>query len=106
VFKLYLSRGRFLCRQCSQLVYASKYDKQPWQRASRRANKLRRRLGIAGMNVPKKPHSMLAPVYERLLEKTLQAEMQATEAGTVRLLQLAARIGSQRSRRKPPQFTL
>jgi hypothetical protein len=75
VFKLYLSRGRFLCRLCSQLVYASKYE-QPWQRASRRADKLRRRLGIVGAVVPEKPKGMLAPVYERLLEKTLQAEMQ------------------------------
>ena len=104
VFKLYLSRGRFLCRHCSRLVYASKYEKQSWQRASRRANKLRRRLGIAGMNVPKKPHGMPASVYKRLLEATLQAEMQAAEAGTARLLQLAAGIGSRR--RKSPQFTL
>ena len=104
VFKLYLSRGRFLCRHCSRLVYASKYEKQSWQRASRRANKLRRRLGIAGMNVPKKPHGMPASVYKRLLEATLQAEMQAAEAGTARLLQLATGIGSRR--RKSPQFTL
>ena len=105
VFKLYLSRGRFLCRHCSRLVYASKYEKQSWQRASRRADKLRRRLGIAGASVPGKPHSMLVPVYERLLEATLQAEIQAAEAGTARLLQLATGIGSRR-RRKSPQFTL
>ena len=106
VFKLYLFRGRFLCRHCSRLVYTSKYKQQPWLRALRRADKLRRRLGIAGMNVPKKPHGMLVPAYERLLEATLLAETQATEAGTVRLLQLAARLGSQRSRRKSPRFTL
>jgi len=47
---------------------------------------------------------MLVPVYERLLEATLQAEMQAAEAGTARLLQLATGIGSRR--RKSPQFTL
>jgi hypothetical protein len=36
--------------------------------------------------------------YERLLEAMLQAETQATEAGTARLLQLIARL--------KPRFTL
>jgi len=40
--------------------------------------------------------------YAQLLEAMLQAELQATEAGTARLLQLATRIGS----RRKPQFTL
>ena len=72
VFKLYLVRRHFLCRQCSQLVYASKSE-QPWQRASRRANKLRQRLGIAGAVVPEKPPGMLVSDYARLLEEMLQS---------------------------------
>jgi hypothetical protein len=59
VTKLYVSQSiygpiygqcRFLCRLCSRLVYASKHE-QPWQRAFRRANKLRQRLDIAGAAV-------------------------------------------------------
>jgi hypothetical protein len=111
VSKLFLAQpiygrrqGYFLCRQCSGVVYASKYEKQPWQRAARRASKLRQRLGITGLSVPNKPYGMLVADYERLLEETLQAEIKATEAGTARLLHLATGIGSRR--RKSPQFTL
>ena len=60
VIKLYLSRRRFLCRHCSQLVYASPYE-QPWQRAFRRANKLWQRLGIAGTAVPENPRVCRCP---------------------------------------------
>jgi hypothetical protein len=41
-------QGYFLCRSCSRISYASQHE-QPWQRASRRANKLRQRLGITGL---------------------------------------------------------
>jgi hypothetical protein len=104
VAKLYLSGHRFRCRQCARLVYASRYEQQPWLRASRRANKLRRRLGITGLGVPDKPYGMWVSDYERLLEATLQAEIQATEACTARLLQLAAPARSRKP--GPPQFTL
>jgi hypothetical protein len=55
VSKLYLSGRYFLCRHCSKLSYASPYERQPWQLASRRANKLRQRLGITGLSVSEKP---------------------------------------------------
>jgi len=108
VIKLYFSHGRFLCRHCNHLAYASQYE-QPWKRASRRANKLRQRLGITGIwedmaAAPEKPEGMSALAYAQLLEAMLQAELQAAEAGTARLLQLATRIGSRR--RRKPQFTL
>jgi hypothetical protein len=107
VTKLYLSQpiygqSRFLCRHCCRLVYVGNYEKQPWLRASRRANKLRHRLGITGLYVPEKPYGMWVPEYERLLEEVLQAEIQATEAGTARLLRLVAWI----DRRRKLQFTL
>jgi hypothetical protein len=45
VIKLRLSRRYFLCRHCNQLAYASQYE-EAWQRACRRANKLKQRLGM------------------------------------------------------------
>ena len=101
MFKLYLVRRHFLCRQCSQLVYASKSE-QPWRQAFRRANKLRQRLGIVGASVPEKPKAMRMRAYARLLEETLEAETRATEAGTARLQRLLAWIES----RRKPLFTL
>ena len=112
--KLYLSRQqpgrrRFLCRHCSGLAYASQSEKS-WQRAARRAHKLWRYLGLvtritddprhAVLEKPKYLRPAKAPTYERLLEKTLQADLRATEAGTARLQWLAARIGNR------PRFTL
>jgi hypothetical protein len=91
VAKLYVSKCYFLCRHCNRLVYASKYE-QPWQRARRRANKLWQRLGIdsgiAGA-LPEKRKDMSARTYERLLEKTLEAEILADEACLKRLQCLA-----------------
>jgi hypothetical protein len=97
VFKLYFVRRHFLCRQCGQLVYASKYE-QPWRQASRHAAKLRQRLGETAGGVPGKPEDMPVPVYAQLLEAMLEAEIRATEAGTARLQQLAAWVESRRKR--------
>ena len=109
--KLHLSRQqpgrrRFLCRHCSGLAYASQSEKS-WQRAARRAHKLWRYLGLvtritddprhAVLEKPKYLRPAKAPTYERLLEKTLQADLRATEAGTARLQWLAARLCSDRS---------
>jgi hypothetical protein len=110
VGKLYLAHRYFLCRHCTQIVYAAKSE-EPWQLASRRASKLRQRLAITGLGVSEKPPGMPVADYERLLEETLQAEIQETEAGTARLLQLVAWMDRRRnrrsSRRKPqPSFTL
>jgi hypothetical protein len=102
VLQLYLAHGRFRCRHCSGLVYASKYKQQPWQRAHQKARRLQRRLGITGRTVPGKPENMRTRAYEPLLEATLQAETQATEAGTARLLQLIGQLDHRRKLR----FTL
>jgi hypothetical protein len=63
---------------------------------------LRRRLDSIGRRISANPRSPLVEDYKQLLEATLQAETLATEAGTVRLLQLAAGI----DRRRKVQFTL
>ena len=103
VGKLFLAHRYFLCRHCSQIVYAAKSE-EPWQRAYRRANKLRQRLGITGPGVPDKPYGMWVSDYERLLEATLQAETKAAEAGTNRILQIIGQI--EKRRRRNIQFTL
>jgi hypothetical protein len=91
VAKLYVSKCYFLCRHCNRLAYTSQYE-QPWQRARRRANKLWQRLGIdsglAGAP-PEKRKAMSAPIYARLFEKTLEAEILADEACLKRLQWLA-----------------
>jgi hypothetical protein len=82
VTKLFFSHRYFRCRRCNQIAYASQYE-QPWQRALRRANKLRQRLasnvGIAEP-VPEKPKGMWARTYGCLLDEILQAETVANEA--------------------------
>ena len=80
--KLHLSRRYFLCRHCNQLAYASQYE-EPWQRALRRANKLKQRLGTdVGIDepLPDKPKGMWVRTYGCLLDEILQAEMLAYEA--------------------------
>ena len=82
ITKLHLSRRYFLCRHCNQLTYASQYE-QPWQRALRRANKLKQRLGIdvgIAEPLPEKPKGMWVRTYACLLDEILQAEILANEA--------------------------
>jgi hypothetical protein len=82
VTKLHLSRRYFLCRHCNQLTYASQYE-QPWERALRRASKLRQRLGIdvgIAEPFPDKPKGMWARTYGWLLHEILQAEIRVSEA--------------------------
>ena len=91
--KLFLAHRLFLCRHCNQIAYASQYE-QPWQRAFRRANKLRQRLHIAGIAapLPRIPRGMSADTYARRLEELLQAETLATEACADRLQWFVDRI--------------
>jgi hypothetical protein len=101
VTKLYLSNGRFLCRHCCHLVYAYDYER-PWQRASRRARKLRQRLDITRAGVMEKTKNMTISVYAKQLDAVLEAEIKAIEAGTAQIL----RIAGQLERRRKTQFTL
>jgi hypothetical protein len=82
VAKLFLSHRYFLCRHCNQLAYSSQFE-QPWQRAVRKANKFKQRLGIdAGIAepLPEKPKGMWVRTYACLLDEILQAEILANEA--------------------------
>jgi hypothetical protein len=90
VAKLQLSGRYFLCRQCNQLPYASQYE-QPWQRALRRANKLKQHLGIDvdAEPFPDKPKGMWVRTYGCLLDKILQAELLANEARAKMFARLA-----------------
>jgi hypothetical protein len=87
VIKLYLSCGRLLCRHCCGLVYACEYE-SPLQRVSRQAQRRAAKLW------PRLDHAdtVTAPEFERLLEETLQAEVQAVEAQTAWLQRFMARI--------------
>jgi hypothetical protein len=94
ITKLHLSHRYFLCRHCNQLAYASQYE-QPWQRALRRANKLKQRLGIdVGITepFPEKPKGMWARTYGCLLDEILQAEMLANEAQANMINRLLAQV--------------
>jgi hypothetical protein len=82
ITKLHLSRRYFLCRRCNKLAYQSQYE-QAWQRALRRANKLKQRLGIdvgIGEPLPEKPKGMWARTFDHLLAEMLEAEILAYEA--------------------------
>jgi hypothetical protein len=72
----------FFCRQCKQLAYASQFE-QPWQRALRKVDKLKHRVGIdVGIAdlFPDKPKGMWVRTYGCLLDEISRAEMLANEA--------------------------
>lgn len=75
--KLYGAGTYFLCRRCYGLAYASQREKR-CERASRRALKIRRRLGGEADFVspfPWKPKGMHWRTYSRLWRKAQEAEL-------------------------------
>ena len=96
VVKLYGAGAYFLCRHCYRLAYASQRE-DSYDRASRRANNIRMRLGgepgTAAL-FPDRPKGMHYETYERLKSAALNAEILAEE----QLIILLARM--QRSDRR------
>ena len=82
VAKLYILGQYFLCRHCHRLVNSSQGE-GIWERALRRANTIRQRLGgDPGMDssFPKRPKGMWQRTYQQLSEKAFAAESLADEA--------------------------
>ena len=80
VTKLYAAGNYFLCRHCYRLAYASEREDR-YDRASRRADKIRMRLGGEpgiGSLIPARPKGMHENTYGRLRSEILNAEL-ATE---------------------------
>jgi hypothetical protein len=96
VTKLYGAGRYFLCRHCYRLAYASQRE-DSYDRASRRANNIRMRLGGelgTAAPFPDRPKGMHYKTYERLKSAALNAEILAEE----QLIILLARM--QRSDRR------
>ena len=90
VQKLYGASKYFLCRHCYDLSYTSRREDH-FDRAQRRANHLRRRLGDeANMfdEIPERPKGMWWRTYERLVQQIVELDDTANE----KLLLMAARF--------------
>jgi hypothetical protein len=90
VSKLYGAGTYFLCRHCYRLAYASQREDR-YDRALRRANNIRMRLGgepgIAAL-FPDRPKGMHRQTYERLQSAVFNAEILAEEQIAVLLARL------------------
>ena len=98
VTKLHGAGRYFLCRQCYRLAYASQSEGTR-DRAIRRANKIRQRLGGEPRRTapfPQKPPNMRRSTYERLRNQTFDAEMTARDAFAIQSRRLLARIKKSR----------
>jgi hypothetical protein len=97
--KIYGQGRYFLCRHCYRLAYPSQRE-QPHERARRRANNIRMRLGgDPGMlsPLPEKPKGMHWRTYERLQQRRRGAEMMADEHLWAVLGRAQSRLGKRRN---------
>jgi hypothetical protein len=94
VAKLHEPVRYFLCRHCYRLAHASRSE-SGWDRALRRATKIRQRLGgdpDTAAPFPRKPKGMWRQTYQRLREQAMEAEMAAEETFALSVGRLLARI--------------
>ena len=101
VAKLHGPGRYFLCRHCYRLSYTSQSE-EGWDRALRRANKIRMRLGgDPGMAAafPERPKGMWSRTYERLLDKSNDAEMKANEGFFIHAEVLLTRLDKPKRKR-------
>ena len=90
VVKLYCADRYYLCRHCYRLTHASR-NEDGYDRALRRANKIRLRLGgEPGLDamIPRRPKGMWRKTYDRLFEAVIDDESRAEERLTI----MAARL--------------
>ena len=102
VAKLHGPGRYFLCRHCYRLAHASQSE-SAWDRALRRASKMKQRLGgDPGLTaaLPLKPKGMWRRTYERLREQAFDAEMLADEAFVLGAQRLLATIDDTKRKRR------
>ena len=102
VAKLHGPGRYFLCRHCYRLRHASQIE-DPLDRALRRANKIRQRLGgEPGMAAPfpGKPKGMWRRTYDRLRKQAFEAEMTADQAFAIRAERLLDRIDNPKRKKE------
>ncbi|MFY9838788.1 MAG: hypothetical protein WAK55_20390 [Xanthobacteraceae bacterium] len=93
---LYFRRGAFRCRHCHGLGYESQRE-DARQRARRRADKLRARLGwpqqrAIALPIVVKPKGMWSRTFERLRGTAIAAESVATAAQVAHWIRLLRRL--------------
>lgn len=93
VLKLYWPDGGYiLCRHCHRLTFASQSEDQ-WDRAYRRAGKLKERLG-GEVGLFDRPQRMHRRTFEKLRNEFFEAERKSEEKLAMFEARLLARLGS------------